>query len=141
MPSTNMLLLNPSLAAVCSWVYDPDLMIEAPDVDGCSEGALLSGATWRIMGTCVCVAEAIPAACKSVKVAGSQGSGAFSAAVAIASCRGLTCGVSPGAAGPVSKGSKDEAHLHRDFEKCGDLCTSCCLLVVKLRPSTKQSAF
>ena len=32
-------------------MVERDLMIEASDVEGCREGLLLSGATWRIMGT------------------------------------------------------------------------------------------
>ena len=33
-------------------MVERDLMIEASDVEGCREELLLSGATWRIMGTC-----------------------------------------------------------------------------------------
>lgn len=34
-----------------------DLIMEVPDVEGCREGALLSGAIWRIMGTSVWLLE------------------------------------------------------------------------------------
>lgn len=76
-------------------------MMEVSEVEGCREGALLSAATWGIRGTPTWLPEGLPAASEPLNVAGCCAGtcgDSLAAAVASASCRGLTWGVSPGAA-------------------------------------------